>query len=134
MDQGAVFQSAPVVITMDKILRYAKLSNDFNPIHVDEEFAKKTPFKSVIAHGMLSLNILWELIIDEFGIDVLNDLEMDIRFRKPVKVNESIYAKAKIVEIKKLQQDDGYTIDVEVINVSKNEKVIQGQVTLRRTR
>ena len=48
-----------VKVTPDKYLtaRYAGASGDFNPIHVDHEFARTTPFQQPIAHGLLVFSI-----------------------------------------------------------------------------
>ena len=42
-----------ILITQDMITKYAEVTGDYNPIHVDEEYAKKTKFGKCIAHGML---------------------------------------------------------------------------------
>ena len=50
------------LITMKQILMYADASGDYNPIHIDEEFASKSLFKSRIAHGMLTISIIMEYL------------------------------------------------------------------------
>ena len=50
-----------------QLVRYAGASGDFNPIHVDEEFARAAGYKSVFAHGMLSMGFLGQLLTDAFG-------------------------------------------------------------------
>ena len=52
---------------------YASASKDFNPIHIDENFAKKTPFKKRIAHGMLSLSIIMEYLYKYYSKDWFNN-------------------------------------------------------------
>ena len=54
-------------ITQESINRYAGAAGDFNPIHVDEEFAKGTPFGGTIAHGFYIFAFLSELMTDNFG-------------------------------------------------------------------
>ena len=54
-------------IDQDRIDRWAKLSGDFNRLHVDEAYARNTPFKGTIAHGPISLAFLNELMMDCFG-------------------------------------------------------------------
>jgi len=49
---GAVFESGGRTITQADIVAFAGFSGDFNPIHIDHEFAKSTPFRQVIAHGL----------------------------------------------------------------------------------
>ena len=59
----------PVTLTVDQaaILLYAQITDDFNPIHVDPEFAATTPLGQVIAHGMLSANLIIQAIALRFG-------------------------------------------------------------------
>ena len=54
------------VVTLEDIKKFADVSGDFNPVHLDEEFAKKTIFKNRIAHGFLTASFI-STIIAEFG-------------------------------------------------------------------
>lgn len=56
---------APVTRVM--IARYAGAVGDFNPIHVDEEFAKSLGLPSVIAHGPLTLALALDEVVDQLG-------------------------------------------------------------------
>lgn len=49
-------------ITRTQLVRYAGASGDFNPIHHDEPFAQAAGYKSVIAHGMLSMGFLGQYV------------------------------------------------------------------------
>ena len=51
--------SVSQVITQPSIHTYADLSGDYHPVHVDEEFAAKTPFGGTIAHGPIALQTLF---------------------------------------------------------------------------
>jgi len=70
------------VIGQDEILAYAEITGDFNPVHVDEAFAATTPFGKPIAHGMLSLNLLWQSL--RRGLGAAAPVALDIRFVRPV--------------------------------------------------
>jgi 3-hydroxybutyryl-CoA dehydratase len=54
---GQEFESQGRTVTETDVVNFAGLSGDFNPIHVDHEFAKTTPFRRPIAHGMLVMAI-----------------------------------------------------------------------------
>src|SRR5437660_2506420 len=54
---GQEFESQGRTVTETDIVNFAGLSGDFNPIHVDHEFAKTTPFRWPIAHGMLVMSM-----------------------------------------------------------------------------
>ena len=88
----AALKPVQLSVTMDVIRAYGELSNDFNPIHVDPEFAATTPMGGVIAHGTLSLCLLWQAVQQSFAAEVFQDLDLDIRFVKPVRVGDVLTA------------------------------------------
>jgi 3-hydroxybutyryl-CoA dehydratase len=71
---------------------YADLTNDYNPIHVDAVFAAGTEMGGVIAHGTMSLNLLWQWIAARFGADAVAGTELDVRFRRPVRIGDVLEA------------------------------------------
>ncbi|MCD0502283.1 MaoC family dehydratase [Bordetella petrii] len=71
---------------------YAELTNDFNPLHVDPTFAASTPMRGTIAHGTLSINLIWQSLARTFGAGALGHIDLDIRFLKPLYANHTITA------------------------------------------
>lgn len=65
-----------------QIARYACAVGDFNPIHVDEEFAKAAGMPSVIAHGPLTAALVIDQLVAQAGAEALRGA--DVRFRAPV--------------------------------------------------
>ncbi len=65
-----------------QIARYACAVGDFNPMHVDEEFAKAAGMPSVIAHGPLTVALALDAIVGQLGQDALEAAEA--RLRAPV--------------------------------------------------
>lgn len=98
---------------------YASITNDFNPIHVDPEFARQTPMGGIIAHGMLSLNLVWQSLRASLGDDFATGAALDVRFVRPVREDDVVTAGGE-------RQGDGF--DVWVRN-QKGETVVAGQVT-----
>jgi 3-hydroxybutyryl-CoA dehydratase len=64
---------------------YAEASNDYNPIHLDPEFAARTPMGGVIAHGLLSMSLIWQSLAATFGTERMIGIALDVRFVKPVR-------------------------------------------------
>ena len=85
LEQLAVGDSAARSFTVEAadIDAFAAVSHDRNPVHLDEAFARTTPFKGRIAHGMLS------------GAYVSQSL----RFRRPVRIGDTVEVTVTVVEI-----------------------------------
>ena len=71
-------------ITQERLAAYADASGDRNPLHLDAEFAAQTPYGRPIAHGMLVLALVSELMTREFGAAWLRGGRLKARFRAPV--------------------------------------------------
>jgi len=76
----------------DVIRAYGELTDDFNPIHIDPEFAAGTPMGGCIAHGTMSICLLWQSLFRSLGDAAAQHVELDVRFVKPVRVGETIHA------------------------------------------
>jgi len=55
--EGDIFYTASRTITETDVVNFAGLSGDFNPLHTDQTFGEKTPFKGRVAHGLLGVAI-----------------------------------------------------------------------------
>jgi 3-hydroxybutyryl-CoA dehydratase len=75
----------------ETVRRYAELTADFNPIHLDPEFAMGTPFGVPIIHGTLGLNLVVESIERTFGA-LPAGVSIEVRFSRPVPVGSIIRA------------------------------------------
>ncbi|WP_342641468.1 MaoC family dehydratase [Rhodoligotrophos ferricapiens] len=92
-------QLAPVSLTAnaESIALYAELTSDFNPIHLDAEFAAGTPFGKPIAHGTMVLNLVWISLSETFPrLDL--PWAAEIRFLKPVKIGDTVTASGLLSE------------------------------------
>ena len=91
--------SANHIITQQKINDFAKLTNDFNPIHFDKNYASKTIFKRNIAHGPYILTFLTSLFANELPGPGSVYLSHDIKFLSPVFIDDTITATVEIIEV-----------------------------------
>ena len=87
---GAKLPPLVMVVTQDKINRYADASGDHNPIHIDEDYARRTPAGGTIAHGMLVLAYASQAMTAVFGGDWLTSGRLDIRFRAPARPGDTL--------------------------------------------
>ena len=91
-------------VTQEGIRRYAAASGDYNPIHVDEKYARATPFGGNIAHGMLVLAYVSETMAAAFGRDWLAGGRLKVRFRAPARPGDTLTVRA---EPRRDRQADG---------------------------
>ncbi len=80
------------------IYTFAGITGDFNPVHVNEEFAKQTMFKGRIAHGMLSAGFISAVI--GTALPGANSIYMgqELRFLAPVKIGDTVTATVEVIE------------------------------------
>ena len=84
-------------ITEADVNLFASLSGDFNPIHMNQEYAKKTTFGGRIAHGVISLGLLSAAMAKLPGLPIF--LSHSAKFLKPVRIGDTVTATAEVIEI-----------------------------------
>ncbi|HBX22148.1 MAG TPA: hypothetical protein DEF34_00710 [Desulfotomaculum sp.] len=112
-------------ITETDIVLYAGLSGDFNPVHINSEYAKTTQFGERIAHGPLTLGLIAPVI--GMQLPGLGSVLLDInaRFLRPVKIGDTITAEAEVIE--KLEKNKFVRLSMRFYNQDGIE-VITGSV------
>jgi 3-hydroxybutyryl-CoA dehydratase len=110
-------------ITQEDINLYAKASRDFNPIHIDEEFARKTPLGGTVAHGMLVLAFVSQMMTGAFGRSWLTTGKLNVRFKAAARPGDVITVQGKV---KNIQNDNMISCEVQCVN-QKGEVVITGE-------
>jgi len=86
-------------ITQDDINLYAKASRDYNPIHIDPAFALQTPSGGTIAHGMLVLALVSQMMTEAFGLNWLSGGHFNIRFKTPARPGDVLTIRGRIEKI-----------------------------------
>jgi len=85
-------------ITETDVYLFAGISGDFNPIHLNEEFAKLTPFKTRIAHGALPQSLIAPVLGMKLpGLGTIA-VEINCRFKAPTFFGDTITARARVKE------------------------------------
>ena len=113
------------VMTQEKINMYISAAEDYNPIHVDPEFAKKTPFRSTIAPGYQFIAYISELMTRDFGEKWVTGGIMDVRLFRPVLPGDELTAGGKVVEKKGKGTGNYIKCDVWIKN-QRDENVVAG--------
>lgn len=85
-------------ITETDVYLFAGISGDFNPLHLNEEYAKQTPFKTRIAHGALPQSLIAKVLGMMLpGLGTIA-VEIHCRFKAPTFFGDTITAKARVAE------------------------------------
>ncbi|MAH97938.1 MAG: enoyl-CoA hydratase [Euryarchaeota archaeon] len=88
-------------VTLDLIKSFAEISEDSNPIHLDEEIARNSVFGKRVAHGMLVASFISALISKKLPGPSSIYYEQNLSFRKPVYVNDKIKVEVVITDLVK---------------------------------
>ena len=100
---GDEVANAEHLITRDSLVRYAGASGDFNPIHYRDDIAEFVGLPGVLAHGMLTMGIAIQTVVDWAG-DPSRVVDYQVRFTRPVVVDPNdgatltVSAKAAVIE------------------------------------
>jgi 3-hydroxybutyryl-CoA dehydratase len=98
LQPGMSAQFAKTVTERD-ITLFGEVSGDTNPVHFDEAFAATTPFKGRIAHGVLTASYISTVLGMEMPGPGTIFLGLNIRFKAPVRIGDSVTATCTVREI-----------------------------------
>ena len=108
------------------LVKYAKASGDFNPIHLDKEFAKTIGLDNVIVHGMLIMAHLGNSIANSNSISFLK--HFSVQFCSITKLEEKLICKGEVSKIEKNNQKKIITLKLKVFNLIGEVKIL-GKMT-----
>ena len=99
VEVGQQWESLGRTVTQTDIVNFAGVSGDFNPIHVDHEYARSTLFGQPIAHGLLVFSLASGLGTFAPPMRTLAFVSIrDWSFREPVFIGDTIHLRAKVME------------------------------------
>jgi len=107
------------------VLEFARISGDRNPLHLDSEFTKTTPFGKPIIHGMLSASIFSKLLGMEFPGTGTIYLEQSLKFHKPMFVDIEYVATLTLKSV----ENGIFKISTE-IHSNSGELTLSGEATV----
>lgn len=85
-------------ISKQDVMDFAKLSGDFNPLHVDAEFGKKSQFKGNIVHGMLLSSLFSTLVGMHCPGEKSLYMSQTLKFRQPIYYDDNVVVKGTVTE------------------------------------
>ncbi len=120
-------------ITESDIVNFAYLSGDWNPLHVDAEYARENMFGERISHGLLGLAVTSGLLMSlGFGEGtVIAFMGLEWKFKAPIKIGDTVHAVAKVKQKKEMKAAGGGIVVLEGRLLNQRDEVTQqGEWTL----
>ncbi|MGO4807785.1 MaoC family dehydratase [Arthrobacter sp. 2MCAF15] len=123
---GTVYQTTARTVSVDDIMRFAGLTGDLNPLHVDEEWVRNnTAYRERIAHGLLITSIgagLHGTEVDDWNIQAFLSVQRDMK--APVYPDDTIRQVMTINQLRPSRSAEGrgiVTLAVSVVNQNGDE-------------
>lgn len=128
IDQVQVGMQASMTrqVTDADIQIFADLSGDYNPVHLDDEYASASPFKQRIAHGMLSATFLSTLLGTKLPGEGSIYTSQTLKFVRPVYVNDTVTATVSITHVNLEKK----RVTLETVCMVNNKPVITGEAEI----
>ncbi len=114
-------------VTEADIALYAGVSGDFNPAHINAEYANSSMFKGRIAHGMLSAGFISNVLGMKLPGPGTIYLSQELKFTKPVYINDTVTATATVIE--KIEEKNRLVLETICTN-QKGDVVIKGKAVV----
>ena len=128
IQEGMELRELKKEVIQQNIQAYAEASKDFNPIHIDEEFAKSTPLGGTIAHGMLILAYVSQMLTANFGKEWITSGKLNVRFKTPARPGDTVTISGKV---KKVERDEETSIKCDVLCANQaGETIISGDAAV----
>ena len=115
---GMSVETAPAFIDKEKMLDFARLYDNL-PLHMDEEYGKKTVFGGMIAPGVMTFMSVWVkfLELNLFGDEIVAGKSTKIEWLKPVYPNDTLVGKVSVTRLEKRNAYNGIVeVFVEAFN------------------
>jgi 3-hydroxybutyryl-CoA dehydratase len=113
-------------VTDADLAQFADVSGDFNPVHMDPEYAKTTIFKGRIAHGMLSASFISTVLGTKLPGPGAIYISQNLKFKAPVRPGDTVTAE---VTVKAVDIDRG-RVSVDTVCTVNGKPVIEGDAVM----
>jgi 3-hydroxybutyryl-CoA dehydratase len=114
-------------VSESDVYQFAGVTGDFNPAHVNEEFAKGTMFKGRIAHGMLSAGFISAVLGTKLPGPGCIYLKQELSFLAPVKIGDTVTA---TVEVKELISEKNRVVLRTLCKNQDGKEVLDGEAVM----
>lgn len=126
---GAILGPQSLTITREQIVRYAGASEDFNPIHYDDECARSLGLPGVIAHGMLNMGLVARVLLEACPYGTRLE-RYGVRFQEMVRPGQQISISGTVTG---LDEDEAGVVRASVavgLTVDTGQLAVRGEAVL----
>lgn len=120
---GETYQGRSITLSDYHIYGFATLTGDFNPMHVNDEYAAKTVFKGRVAHGLLSLSLSLGLLADHVEGHFLYGFDK-VRFIRPARPGMTVHATLKVAGRKEKEHYSLFQCEMKLAEMNGSEILI----------
>ena len=99
-----------------QIRLYSEVSGDYNPLHLDENFAQTTAFGGTVAHGMLILAFLSNVMDNAFPSSWPVNGHLKVRFREAARPGDTITVTGTVIQITEEDSELHFSCLLEAVN------------------
>lgn len=86
-------------VSEQDVVDFARVSGDYNPLHMDEAYAQTTQFKGRIAHGALSASYISAILGNDLPGPGAVFMELNLKFVRPVRIGDTVTSSAEVTEL-----------------------------------
>lgn len=115
-------------ITQERLIQYSAVSGDHNPLHLDPEFAAGTQFGGIIAHGMLTLAFVSEMLVSSLGEPWLTTGSLRARFKGAAYLGDRVETWGRTGK----KEGESLSLAVGLANAETGEELITGTAMVRK--
>lgn len=115
-----------VQVTDDMVRKFAEVSGDRNPMHLDDEYAKTTRFKRRIAHGMICAALISSVLAEKLGRGGIY-LAQTLKFINPVFIDDTVTIMIKVLSIR---ESKGIAVAETIVKKQNGDICVKGEATI----
>jgi 3-hydroxybutyryl-CoA dehydratase len=110
-------------VSEQDVIDFARVSGDYNPLHLDEEYAKTTQFRTRIAHGALTASYISAVLGNDLPGPGSVFMDLNLKFVRPVKIGDTVVSTAEVVAM----EERGYRVTLSVRGEVSGKIVMRGE-------
>jgi acyl dehydratase len=126
VEVGQQWESAARTVSEADIMGFAQLTGDRQPIHLDAEYARRTPFQQRIAHGLLGMSLGCGLVVDVPPIQTQAFLGLkEWHFRAPIFIGDTIHVQTRLLDKELRGRGRRGVINWAITIFNQHEQIVQ---------